>query len=338
MRLEVNIKDSSYPIKIGEGLLEKADQYFNLDRKVMIVTDDGVPEVYAKTIMERCKEAYCFVFKSGEESKSLATYEAVLAKLVEYGFTRQDALVAVGGGVCGDLGGFVAASYMRGIDFYNVPTTTLAQIDSSIGGKTAVNFGGYKNLVGAFYQPKAVLIDLHTLKTLDKRQFNSGLIEALKMGLTSDEQLFSLFETSDPQTRLLEIIVASLTVKKQIVEQDEKEQGLRKILNFGHTIGHGIEVNSQLYHGEAVALGMLGMCSKAIRNRLIPIYKRLGMPVTIELALDDVVRAIGHDKKRGHNGIDAIIVEQPGQYQLNKLTLSQLKERCKVVIKEQNEK
>lgn len=335
MRLQVDLKNNSYAIEIGENLLEKAGNFLNLKRKVMIVTDDGVPAIYAKTIAEQCQEAYCYTFKSGEDSKSLATYSAILTKLVEYGFKRQDALVAVGGGVCGDLGGFVAASYMRGIDFYNIPTTTLAQIDSSIGGKTGVNFAGYKNLVGAFYQPKAVLIDLNTLKTLDQRQFNSGLIEALKMGLTSDEELFSLFESPDYDKNLLKIIVSSLTVKKQVVERDEKELGLRKILNFGHTIGHGIEVNSDLYHGEAVALGILGMCSERIRERLIPIYKRLNMPCEIDLSLEKVYEAIKHDKKRSQNGIDAVVVEQVGSCKIVNMKLAEIKDRCKVAIKEQ---
>ena len=166
MVIPVKLPLGSYDITIERGVLKKAGQLLNLERKVLIVTDSGVPEEYSKAVAAQCKTPYIATVPEGEESKSLEIFEKLCAAMLEHGFTRSDCVVAVGGGVCGDLAGFAAASYMRGIDFYNIPTTVLSQVDSSVGGKTAVYFGGVKNIIGAFYQPKAVLIDPETLKTL----------------------------------------------------------------------------------------------------------------------------------------------------------------------------
>ena len=239
MKLSVDLKTSPYDIIIEKGALNRAGRELNLDRKVMIVTDSGVPEEYAKKIASQSKEGVIETVIMGEGSKELGTYEALLGELLNNDFTRKDCVVAVGGGVIGDLAGFVAASYMRGIDFYNVPTTVLASVDSSIGGKTAVNFRGVKNIVGAFYQPKKVLIDPDVFKTLPKRQISNGLSEAVKMSLTFDKELFEYFEKGVDYNDLTEIIYKSLDIKRKVVEADEKENGLRKVLNFGHTLGHG---------------------------------------------------------------------------------------------------
>lgn len=235
--LHMDLGADSYDIVIERGALQKADEYLNLDRKVLVVTDDGVPKEYARTVAAMAKDGVIVTVPQGEDSKSIARFSAILSRMLKEGFSRRDAVVAVGGGVVGDLAGFVAASYMRGIDFYNIPTTVLSQVDSSIGGKTAVNLDGIKNIVGAFYQPKKVLVDLDLLVTLDSRLVSEGLAEALKMGLTSDATLFELFDKGNINENMDEIITRSLMIKKNVVEQDEKEQGLRKILNFGHTIG-----------------------------------------------------------------------------------------------------
>ena len=207
----------------------------------MIITDTGIPMDYASIVASKCKEVYIKVVEQGEGSKSLQTAEEILTEMLNHEFGRKDCVVAVGGGVVGDLAGVVASLYMRGIDFYNVPTTVLSQVDSSIGGKTAVNLGGIKNVVGAFYQPKAVLIDPDTLLTLSERQIVNGLMEALKMGATSEPELFYIFKDGNWKDNIDSIIEKALLVKKYVVEQDEKESHLRKILNFGHTIGHGFE-------------------------------------------------------------------------------------------------
>ena len=268
MTIRMNLGEDSYDIIVERGILADVDKHLKLDRRVLVVTDSGVPAQYAKTVAEKCREAVICTVEMGEGSKSLEVFGKLLQTMLDNGFSRKDCVVAVGGGVVGDLSGFAASAYMRGIDFYNIPTTLLSQIDSSIGGKTAINFGGVKNIVGAFYQPKKVIIDPELLKTLPERQISNGLAEAVKMSLTSDKELFGIFENKDINSNIDEIIIRSLNVKKSVVEQDEKEAGLRKILNLGHTIGHGIESSenlSELYHGECVALGMIPMCGEKIQ-------------------------------------------------------------------------
>jgi 3-dehydroquinate synthase len=317
MIIHVSLKERSYDIVFEHGVLKKAGELLDLNRKAFIVTDDGVPEVYAETVCSRCAEGYIFTVPSGEQSKSIEQYSALLAKMLELGFTRKDCVIAVGGGVVGDLAGFTAASYMRGIDFYNVPTTLLSQVDSSIGGKTAVNLNGVKNIAGAFYQPKKVLIDPDVLTTLPRRQINNGLAEALKMSLTSDKVLFGIFENEDILDNLDTIIVRSLQIKRDVVEQDEKENGLRRILNFGHTIGHAIESEEELnglYHGECVALGMIPMCSEAMRSRLINVLHKIGLPTELEFDTEAAMNALLHDKKAEKDGISATVVISPGEY------------------------
>ena len=183
MIIRMDLGENGYDIVVERNALNKIGEYINLNRRVLIVTDDGVPKTYAETVAKQCKTAVVCSVKSGEESKSLETFGALLKSMLDNGFSRKDCVVAVGGGVVGDLAGFVSSAYMRGVDFYNIPTTLLSQIDSSIGGKTAINFGGVKNIVGAFYQPKKVVIDAQLLKTLEPRQLSNGLAEAVKCRL-----------------------------------------------------------------------------------------------------------------------------------------------------------
>ena len=249
MILPLNLGEQGYDIVVERGALSKIGEYINLNRKVLILTDSGVPEEYANTVKNMCQDGYIYVVSQGESSKSLENYQKILSFMVEKSFTRTDALVSVGGGVVGDLGGFVASSYMRGIDFYNVPTTLLSQLDSSIGGKVAVDLDGVKNIVGAFYQPKKVLIDSNTLKTLDSRQKMAGLCEGIKMAATSNSELFELIENStNLDSDLEKIIIEGLKIKRDVVEKDPREKGLRRVLNFGHTIGHAIESNGGNMH------------------------------------------------------------------------------------------
>ena len=287
-----------------------------------------MPREYAETIAKQSKEAHVFSILGGEESKSLNTYEMLLSKMLYLGFSRSDCVVAVGGGVVGDLSGFVAASYMRGIDFYNIPTTVLSQIDSSIGGKVAVNLCGIKNIVGAFYQPKKVLIDPDVLSTLDARQVSNGLSESVKMALTFDSDLFELFEREDPEKFLEDIICRSIELKIAVVEQDEKENGLRRVLNFGHTVGHGIEsLGLGYYHGECVALGMLPMCTDKVRERLIPVLKKLGLPTSAEYDIDLCLDAVSHDKKAINDGISVVVVNEVGSFEITKMTVAEIKNK-----------
>ena len=195
-----------YDIILERGALSNASSYLNLKRKCLIVTDSGVPKEYAQIIKEQSREGYVVTIEQGEQSKCFDNYKMLISYMIEKSFTRTDCVIAVGGGVVGDLSGFVASSYMRGIDFYNVPTTLLSQVDSSIGGKVAIDFNSIKNIIGAFYQPKAVLIDSNTLKTLEKRQISAGLCEAIKMSLTSDKSLFELIESSSLENDIDAII------------------------------------------------------------------------------------------------------------------------------------
>ena len=278
MKLTMQLGSRSYDIILKSGCLANLYQFANVaNRKVFILTDSGVPEQYAQTVLAQCPNGMVYTVPQGEASKSLKVYGQVLQAMLEFNMTRKDLLVAVGGGVVGDLGGFCAASYMRGIDFVNCPTTTLSQIDSSIGGKTAIDLGETKNIVGAFWQPKVVLVDFDALATLPRRHFVNGLAEAIKAGLIADPELFALFECEHPEENIERIIYRSLRVKKNVVENDEHEQGQRACLNFGHTIGHGIEAvkgvrgrrTNGLFHVEydPDALALVSVNPGAVLNR-----------------------------------------------------------------------
>lgn len=331
--LNMDLGENSYPITVGKELLEKANEYFNLNRKVFIITDSGVPHKYSDTVEKLCKSATIYTVCAGEGSKSIETLEKVLIAMSDAELGRSDCVVAIGGGVVGDLSGFAASIYMRGIDFYNIPTTLLSQVDSSIGGKTAVNLGGIKNIVGSFKQPKAVLIDTDVLKTLSKRHLANGLCEAVKMALTSDAELFKKFEELSEQeiyNNIEEIIISALKIKKLVVEKDERESGLRKILNFGHTFGHGIEANENLgglYHGECVSLGMLPVSSKEVRDRLIPVLNKLSLPTDYSGDIRAALSYITHDKKCSGRVLSIILCEQIGTHRIESLSVSDFEKK-----------
>lgn len=336
MKIHLDLKENSYDITVERGVMLKAGEQLNLNRRVLVVTDSGVPAVYAEAIARQCKTPVICTVESGEKSKSIDTFAKLLRTMLENDFSRKDCVVAVGGGVVGDLSGFAASAYMRGIDFYNIPTTLLSQIDSSIGGKTAINFEGIKNIVGAFYQPKKVLIDPELLSTLPERQLSNGLAEAVKMALTSDRELFEIFENKVIKENLDEIIIRSLNIKKAVVEQDEKESGIRKILNFGHTIGHGIEssVNMQeLYHGECVALGLIPMCDEAIRPRVINVLKKCSLYNLPDLDWEKISGIIFHDKKADGDTVSVTTVSEIGKYEIKTLKCSQVIEMAKSTLR-----
>jgi len=329
MILSVSHFFGSYDVVIEKGVLYNADKYLDLNRRVLIVTDDGVPESYAKAVEAFCKEPVTVRINQGEISKNIDSYLKIQEALAEHGFTRSDCIVAVGGGVIGDISGFCASTYMRGIDFYNIPTTLLSQIDSSIGGKTAIDFKGYKNIIGAFYQPKAVLIDSTTLETLPKRHISNGLVEAVKMAATSDKELFEVFESGDFD--IDEIIYRSLLIKKSVVENDERESGIRKVLNFGHTFAHAIESENmgKLYHGECVAIGMMYMCSDSVKRRLEKVLKSINVQPYIEFDSEKIYSLLLRDKKAKGNMIDIIYVDDIGSYEIKRVEFTKLKEILK---------
>ena len=335
MVIPVSLKEESYNIYIVSGALSRAGEYLDLARRVLVVTDSGVPRDYAAAVARCCRQARVYTLPAGEASKSLQSYQLLLREMLSFGMDRGDCVVAVGGGMAGDLAGFAAATYMRGIDFYNVPTTLLSQVDSSIGGKTAIDMDGVKNIVGAFHQPRAVLIDPDTLASLPRRQVAAGLAESVKMAMTCDEALLSLIETSPDLTAALpEIIARSLTIKARVVEQDPREQGLRRVLNFGHTVGHAIESCRQgaLLHGECVALGMLPMCAPALRPRLIRILKKCGLPTDIENTAEQLRPYLMHDKKARSGSITVVEVDHPGDFRLEKRTPEEILSRLEETL------
>lgn len=326
MIIPVNSDTFSYDIVIGQNVLKNAADLIDLNRKVLIVTDTGVPEKYAQTIENLSKKPVLVTIPQGENSKNISEFSDILSVMLKSGFSRSDCVVAVGGGVVGDISGFAASCYMRGIDFYNIPTTLLSQVDSSIGGKTAIDFDGVKNAVGAFYQPKKVIIDTALLDTLDFRNLVSGLAEAIKMASTSDAALFSLIENSkNLKADLPKIIEGAIRVKKSVVEQDANESGLRRVLNFGHTIGHAVEASNEgrLLHGECVALGMLPFCSDKVKPRLLKVLEKYSLPTKIEKT-DGLISYIEHDKKQTNDGIITVCVEEIGSFKFQKMSVEEI--------------
>lgn len=329
----VGLPENSYVITVGRGLLSKVGEYFDLDRRVFILTDSGVPAEYSKAVASACRYAVIMTVKAGEGSKSFDCYFDVLKRMTKAELGRGDCVVAVGGGVVGDLGGFAASTYMRGIDHYNVPTTLLSQVDSSVGGKTGIDFLGYKNIVGTFRQPKGVLIDPDVLATLDERQFRAGSAEIVKMFATFDSDAFCCLEENG-LSDLEKIIVRAVEIKRDVVEKDERETGLRRVLNFGHTVGHAIEAQNNggdgdLLHGECVALGMLCMSGGEAKDRLRSLLQKIGLPTEWSGDIDGIVRAAAHDKKGNGEGINVISVSGIGSFETGIMTAEEIAETVK---------
>ena len=331
MEIVMHAKSKTYSIYLERGILGKAKEVIGREGRVFIVSDDGVPEKWRKLLHEQYPEAGMFVFKNGEASKNFDTLQEILKAMQEAHVSRKDTVIALGGGVVGDMAGFASAIYMRGVSYINIPTTSLSQIDSSIGGKTAIDFNGVKNSVGAFWQPDMVLVDPETLSTLSQRHFHNGLAEAVKEGLIRDPALFSIFEKDDYAQHIDEIILRCLNIKKQIVENDENETGERKLLNFGHTYGHGFEAYfgmNGFYHGECVGLGMLTILdNQQIRTRLKAVLERLHLPVHCEYDPDAVFALMKNDKKADHDHISIVQVDEIGKGYIEDWPLEKIREK-----------
>lgn len=305
------------------------------NRKICIYTDSNVEKLYAKQIQELlepvCRKVILFSFPAGEEYKTLDTIKEAYKTLIEAGFDRKDLILALGGGVVGDMAGYTAATYLRGIDFVQVPTTLLAQSDSSIGGKTGVDFDGYKNMVGAFHMPRLVYMNLATLKTLDARQFYNGFAEVMKHGLIKDAIFYEwlidkMYEICECDLDTLEeMIMRSCTVKKLVVEKDPTEQGERALLNFGHTIGHAIEKykNFTLSHGECVALGCVAAAFISWKHELLTMeeyyevrdmFVPFNLPISVEdIDPQEVLRLTKSDKKMKDGTLQFILLKRVGK-------------------------
>ena len=348
MKLTVSFEDRSYDITVQNGLIKQCGDWVTKIwscRKVIIVSDKNVAENYGtlvqKQLEEKGFETHILIVEPGEKTKSLQTAEQLFSQFLDLGLTRKDGLIALGGGVVGDLVGFVASTYQRGVPFLQIPTTLLAQIDSSIGGKTAVNLPQGKNLVGTFYQPDGVLIDPETLNTLPIRHLREGLAEAIKYGTIADVNLFekieSLADEADFLTQPIPIIYRCCEIKKEIVEQDERDTGLRFLLNFGHTIGHGIEQVAgygKYNHGEAVAIGMnqitritekRGSTQLGTAKRLEKLIKKFNLPLTYaSVSPNEIANAMTRDKKGQGSSLKMVQLKEIGQADLFSIDKSEL--------------
>lgn len=323
-------------ITLERGCLHRIDELFDLERKVLVVTDSGVPAEYAAEAATRCKSPFCVTLPCGEATKSLETMQALCEKMLRAGFDRGDCVLAVGGGMVGDIAGFAAACYMRGIDFYNVPTTLLAQVDSSIGGKTAANLCGVKNAVGAFHAPRAVAVDPDLLFTLGERQYRNGLAEAIKTAACLDSELFGLLEHGVSTENIDEVIRRCILAKTGIVEADEHESGLRRVLNFGHTIGHAAEsaAKGALLHGECVAMGMPPMCENPeCKQRLCAVLKKYGFELQFSGDKEAAFAALEHDKKSTEGKITVTVLKSIGEYKFVKMSTDEIKSRLEEAVK-----
>lgn len=335
--INLDLAQDSYNIHINDGWqgLKSAIKTF-LGNRVMLVTDENVKELFAPDVMSIISSMGCeislAVVQPGESSKSLKTAESLYTQALNAKLDRSSSIIALGGGVVGDLAGFVASTYMRGINFIQIPTTLLAQVDSSVGGKVAVNHPLAKNIIGSFYQPKSVYINLDTLNTLSDRQFSTGMAELIKYGFIWDQKFLAWLENNierlmrKEKDALAYAIQRSCKIKAEIVSQDEKEKGLRAILNFGHTIGHGLEAitgYNQYTHGEAVALGMVyeslialhkGLVEKPLVNLLINLLKAAKLPTKItEIDVESLIQAMTHDKKNRSGSIVFILPTEYGR-------------------------
>lgn len=338
----------TYDILIGRGLIDKAGEYISeavKSRRAAVITDDNVDGFYGERLMKSLAEAgfsaVKFVFPHGEASKCHKTLLEIYDFLAENGFTRSDFLIALGGGVVGDTVGFAAATYMRGIDFVQIPTSLLAQVDSSVGGKTAVDIAGGKNLVGAFYQPALVLCDTDALNTLTPEFFADGLGEVVKYGMIKSAELFDILSEKDIKENIIDIVKRCVTIKAEVVKNDEREKGERMLLNFGHTLAHAIEKYynySGLTHGSAVSVGMSvfthiaerrGMCAEGTAEKLDALLVKCGLPLTDSAPIDELYKNSLGDKKHLSNGMNIVICSEIGKSSVVRMTEKEYEEFLK---------
>lgn len=348
--IPVNCLGGSYEVHVGRDLLESLGAELSRlvsGNKVHIITDTCVLPLYAKqmrvSLKEQGFETSGSVFSAGEASKNVEVWAAALEEMAAAELTRSDCVVALGGGVVGDLAGFVAASYMRGIPFVQVPTTLLSMVDASVGGKTAIDLERGKNLVGAFHQPKLVLADVNTLKSLDEHQFADACGEIIKHAVLADGELFEsiselpLTERSLDDYELDNIIARNIEIKRDVVEMDEKEQGMRMLLNLGHTIGHAIEAasNYELGHGDCVAAGMccmarateaLGWSSVTYTAKLCDCVEKHGLSTSTDVSADVLYNFIVLDKKRRSNSINIVLAHDIEDCEIKSISLHEMRE------------
>jgi 3-dehydroquinate synthase len=351
LKTKVNLGEKSYPIYITKNFsgLGEALKKAVIGGKIVVITDSNVKNIYLEDLISLIKAAgyqvFSYVIEAGEASKNLDTLRNIFNELITLQLDRNSSIIALGGGVTGDVAGFAAASWLRGVNFIQIPTSLLAQVDSSIGGKVAVDFKKIKNIIGAFYQPKLVYINVNTLKTLSEREFRSGLAEIIKHSIIRDKEFFDYLESnietllSRDENALLYTIKKSCEIKATVVAADEKEEEERAMLNFGHTIGHAVESISafNLLHGECVSIGMVGAFKLALKlgiteqsslNRVTKLLKKIGLPVCVEaFDIGKLYQLMLSDKKARNNKLNFILPRNIGE-------VIQLEIDNEVIIKE----
>lgn len=332
-----------YDIFIERGIIDKCGEYvkkISCAQKVTVITDSNVAPHYQWRVLNSFEKqgfnVTTHIFKAGEESKKLSTVSEMYHTLAEFKMTRRDLIVALGGGVTGDMAGFAAATWLRGIDFIQVPTSLLAQVDSSVGGKTGVDIPQGKNLVGAFHQPKAVLIDPDTLSTLPNEYINDGMAEVIKYGCIKDAEFFDSLAAFNALEHIEDVIEKCVTVKRDVVSRDEHESGERMLLNFGHTLGHAIE---KIYdfkgisHGMAVAIGMIlmakagekeGITENGTSKKIADVCLKYGLPTSDEATFEDMVNIAKGDKKTAGGCINLVLLRKIGDSYTKKIKLDDL--------------
>lgn len=337
--------ERAYNFYAGNGLISRITKYLPSDirknSKIAIITDDNVRALYAETVEASLKKegfaVYTFSFTPGEGSKNIETYVRALEFLADNKFARSDAVVALGGGVVGDLAGFTASTYMRGIGYVQVPTTLLAMTDSSVGGKTGIDLKSGKNLVGAFYRPLAVIADIDVLKTLPREQFVCGMGEIIKYACLDGGRIAQIVESGVTDQNITELIMLSVKSKARIVDEDEHENGARRLLNLGHTLGHAVETLSgyTVLHGEAVAKGIYSVAQSAVRRgelstddfirieRMISLY---GICVDVPYPADDILECVTHDKKADGDGVRLVLISGIGKCYVKYVETKDIKE------------
>jgi len=315
--ISIQLNNTSYPVYLGRGLLSNIDRYIDVDRQIVIITDDFIPKTYLNIIKSKIRSPIVFEVPRGENSKSIETVYSIINQMVKSNITRKALIIGLGGGVIGDLSGFIASVYLRGVDLIQIPTTLLAQIDSSIGGKVGINSDTMKNSIGSFYHPKMIITDLDTLQTLSAREFSNGISEMIKYGMISDKSLFLALLKDGIQKDNLDLFIEKcILIKISYIKEDEYDLGRRQILNYGHTIGHAIEQDSNysLLHGESIAIGMAQM-SRAypFHEQLIQLLKNFNLPYEYNKNLTSIQKYIRTDKKIFDNTLNLIIVEELGK-------------------------
>jgi 3-dehydroquinate synthase len=349
--LKVNLGDRSYPIHVGDGILSAAGDFLQqagLCGKVAVITNPTVAQLYLDPVHESLTrtgfDVTPVLIPDGEEHKNLGSLSAIYDRLIADRFERRSCMLALGGGVIGDLAGFAAATFLRGVSYVQVPTTLLAQVDSSVGGKTGVNHHDGKNLIGAFYQPRLVLIDVAVLQSLPRREFIAGLAEVIKYGVIEDPALFKVLEEKmgmlmDQDRALLsQVIATACAIKAKVVEKDEREDDYRAVLNFGHTIGHALEAATEYQkylHGEAVGIGMAqaaaisvqqGFCDQRSLERIRRLIKKAGLPLEIprDVSMQSLVQGMEVDKKSAGGKIRFVMCAGIGKTGFHALSPSEI--------------